>query len=459
MKERTIAAVSTAMYPSGIGIVRMSGPDSLNIIHEIYRSKTGKKDIRTVPSHTIHYGTIWDRDRILDEVLVMVMRGPSTYTGEDTVEINCHGGVIAVQSVLEALLRHGAVMAEPGEFSKKAFLNGRMDLSQAEAVMDVIQARNRQALENSLHVIKGSLKEGITRIRAMLIHETAYIEAALDDPEHISLEEYGGHIEHTVKECRETVGKLLESFHTGVLIREGIRTVILGKPNAGKSSLMNMLIGEERAIVTDIAGTTRDTLEEYISLEGITLHIVDTAGIRQTQDTVEKIGVERALKSASEADLILFVADSSCPLDENDIQILSIIRDKPVILLYNKADLDPVLDMEDLRSCTEGQKILSISAKEGKGLDELAAEIRRMFFKGEVEQNRELYISNIRHKTLLEKTDRSLALVEQSIRDGLPEDFYTVDLMDAYRSLGEILGEEVREDLVNEIFSKFCVGK
>ncbi|MBR2765942.1 MAG: tRNA uridine-5-carboxymethylaminomethyl(34) synthesis GTPase MnmE [Blautia sp.] len=457
--ERTIAAISTAMYPSGIGIVRMSGPDALNIVHKIYRSKTGKKDIRTVPSHTIHYGTIRDGDRILDEVLVMVMRGPTSYTGEDTVEINCHGGVMAVQGVLEALLRNGAVMADPGEFSKKAFLNGRMDLSQAEAVMDVIQAKNQQALENSLHVIKGSLKERISEIRDSLIHETAYIEAALDDPEHISLDGYGEQIGRIVKESREKIRNMIESFHTGMLIREGIRTVILGKPNAGKSSLMNMLLGEDRAIVTDIAGTTRDTLEEYISLDGITLHIVDTAGIRQTVDTVEKIGVERALKSASEADLILFVADSSTPLDKNDMEILSIIRDKPVILLYNKADLEPVLDMEELRKYTAGQTIISVSAKKHEGLEDLTTEIRRMFFSGEVEQKRDLYITNIRHRNLLEKADESLSLVEKSISDGLPEDFYTVDLMDAYRSLGEILGEELHEDLINEIFSKFCVGK
>ena len=457
--ERTIAAISTAMYPSGIGIVRMSGPDALNIVHKIYRSKTGKKDIRTVPSHTIHYGTIRDGDRILDEVLVMVMRGPTSYTGEDTVEINCHGGVMAVQGVLEALLRHGAVMAEPGEFSKKAFLNGRMDLSQAEAVMDVIQAKNKQALENSLHVIKGSLKERISEIRDSLIHETAYIEAALDDPEHISLDGYGEQISRIVKENREKIRNLIESFHTGMLIREGIRTVILGKPNAGKSSLMNMLLGEDRAIVTDIAGTTRDTLEEYISLDGITLHIVDTAGIRQTVATGEKIGVERALKSASEADLILFVADSSCPLDKNDLEILSIIRDKPVILLYNKADLEPVLDMEELRKYAAGQKIISVSAKKREGLEDLTSEIRRMFFSGEVEQKRDLYITNIRHRNLLEKADESLSLVENSILNGMPEDFYTVDLMDAYRSLGEILGEELHEDLINEIFSKFCVGK
>lgn len=457
--ERTIAAISTAMYPSGIGIVRMSGPDALNIVHKIYRSKTGKKDIRTVPSHTIHYGTIRDGDRILDEVLVMVMRGPTSYTGEDTVEINCHGGVMAVQGVLEALLRNGAVMADPGEFSKKAFLNGRMDLSQAEAVMDVIQAKNQQALENSLHVIKGSLKERISEIRDSLIHETAYIEAALDDPEHISLDGYGEQIGRIVKESREKIRNMIESFHTGMLIREGIRTVILGKPNAGKSSLMNMLLGEDRAIVTDIAGTTRDTLEEYISLDGITLHIVDTAGIRQTVDTVEKIGVERALKSASEADLILFVADSSTPLDKNDMEILSIIRDKPVILLYNKADLEPVLDMEELRKYTAGQTIISVSAKKHEGLENLTSEIRRMFFSGEVEQKRDLYITNIRHRNLLEKADESLSLVEKSISDGLPEDFYTVDLMDAYRSLGEILGEELHEDLINEIFSKFCVGK
>ena len=459
MKERTIAAISTAMAPSGIGIVRISGPESMDIIARLYRPKNREKDIRYVPSHTIHYGWISEDDRVIDEVLVMVMRAPRTYTGEDTVEIDCHGGVVAVRQILEAVLRNGACLADPGEFSKKAFLNGRMDLSQAEAVMDVIQAKNAQSLENSLHIIKGSLKKVIGDIRESILYETAFIETALDDPEHISLEGYDDKISEAVQRWKDLIDELLKSWQTGILIKEGIRTVIIGKPNAGKSSLMNMLVGEDRAIVTDIAGTTRDTLEEYVNLEGLTLHIVDTAGIRKTKDEVEKIGVERAIKSIASADLILFVADSSCPLDENDRQILSIMDGKKAILLYNKADLEPVLRLKDLEECAKGRKILSVSAKEGQGLKELADEIRDMFFSDEISVSNDLFISNIRQKKLLEDARESLILVENSIRDGFPEDCYTVDMMDAYSSLGKILGEEVGEDLVNEIFSRFCVGK
>ena len=314
--DATIAAISTAMSASGIGIVRISGENAMDVIAKIYRSKNGKKDIHTVVSHTIHYGFIYDGEEVVDEVLVMIMRGPHTYTGEDTVEIDCHGGVYAMKRVLETVLKNGAVIAEPGEFTKRAFLNGRLDLSQAEAVMDVIQAKNSMALKSSVEQLKGSVQRAVKEIRARLLHQIAYIETALDDPEHISLDGYPQELLEVVDNEQKEVKRLLKTSSDGKMIQEGIQTVILGKPNAGKSSLLNLLIGENRAIVTDIAGTTRDILEEYITLHGISLKIIDTAGIRETKDIVEKIGVDRAREMAQKADLILYVVDSSVPLDE-----------------------------------------------------------------------------------------------------------------------------------------------
>ena len=343
MSEDTIAAISTAMSPSGIGIVRISGAGAVRTAGKIYRSPGGKKRLEDVPSHTIHYGYIYDGDMMADEVLVMVMRGPRSYTGEDTVEINCHGGLLAVRRVLEAVLHAGARMAEPGEFTKRAFLNGRIDLSQAEAVMDVINAGSEYALDSSLSQLKGSVMRSVRKIREEILYEIAFIESALDDPEHISLEGYPERLEEKTAQEKERIERLIRSFSEGKMIREGIRTVIVGKPNAGKSSLMNMLVGEEKAIVTDVAGTTRDVLEEQVMLEGISLRMMDTAGIRETSDLVEQIGVERARKYAREADLILYVVDASVPLDENDREILEIIRDRKTIVLLNKSDLPQVI--------------------------------------------------------------------------------------------------------------------
>lgn len=458
MSEDTIAAISTAMSPSGIGIVRISGAEAVQVAQKIYRSPGGRKNLEHMPSHTIHYGYIYDGDTMADEVLVMLMRGPRSYTGEDTVEINCHGGLLAVRRVLEAVLHAGARMAEPGEFTKRAFLNGRIDLSQAEAVMDVINAGSTYALDSSLSQLKGSVMRSIRNIREEILYEIAFIESALDDPEHISLEGYPERLKEKTDEEKEKIEQLIRSFSEGKMIREGIRTVIVGKPNAGKSSLMNMLVGEEKAIVTDVAGTTRDVLEEQVMLEGISLRMMDTAGIRETSDLVEKIGVDRARKYAREADLILYVVDSSVPLDENDREIMDIIRDRKTIVLLNKSDLPQVISREELERMT-ACPVLSVSAGNCQGAEILEEQIRRMFFEGELKFNDQIFITNARHKNALEKALESLKMVEESIMAGMPEDFFSIDLMDAYEALGTILGESVGEDLINEIFSKFCTGK
>ena len=456
--ETTIAAISTAMSASGIGIVRISGEDAMEVISRIYRSKGGKKRIKEVPSHTIQYGYIYEGEELIDEVLVMIMRAPRTFTGEDTVEIDCHGGVFAMKRVMETVLKNGAEIAGPGEFTKRAFLNGRMDLSQAEAVMDVIQAKNEYALRSSIDQLKGSVQKAICDIREKIIYHIAYIESALDDPEHISLEGYPQELLEVVDKEQLEIKKLLKSSSDGKMIQEGIQTVILGKPNAGKSSLLNLLLGENRAIVTDIAGTTRDILEEYITLHGITLKIVDTAGIRETEDIVEKIGVDRAREMAQKADLILYVVDSSVPLDSNDEEIMSMLNGKKAIILYNKTDLKAAIEIDRLRE-KAGHPVIPISAKEETGITELEEKIKDMFFGGELSFNDEVYITNARHKAALEEADKSLDLVRNSILGGLPEDFFSIDLMNAYENLGKILGESVGEDLVNEIFSKFCTGK
>ena len=457
MKD-TIAAVATAMTASGIGIIRISGPESRNITGKIYRSKGGKKKIEEVTSHTINYGFIWDKEELIDEVLVMVMDGPRSYTGEDTVEIDCHGGVLAMKRVLETVIKYGARPAEPGEFTKRAFLNGRIDLSQAEAVIDVINAQNEYALKSSVSQLRGNIQRIIREIREQIIYQIAYIESALDDPEHISIDGYGDTLRGETELIKGKIDRLLDTVREGKLMKEGIKTVIVGKPNAGKSSLLNTLVGEERAIVTDIAGTTRDILEETIVLHGISLRMMDTAGIRSTEDVVEKIGVGKAIENAKDADLILYVVDVSIPLDENDREIIALLRDKKAVVILNKTDLKQVVFEEDLKELVE-HPIVSISAKEEEGIDRLEQQIKELFFAGKLTFNDEIYITNMRHKTALEEAKKSILLVENSIDMGLPEDFYSIDLMNAYEALGSIIGEAVGEDLVNEIFSKFCTGK
>ena len=460
LSDRTIAAISTAMGASGIGIVRMSGNDSMEIMSKIFRPKNNKKNMMEADSHTIHYGHICDGDETVDEVLVMIMKAPHTYTGEDTVEIDCHGGILAQKKVLETAVKYGARPAEPGEFTKRAFLNGKMDLSQAEAVIDVINAKNEYALKSSLSQLKGSLEKKIKEIRENLIYQVAFIESALDDPEHISIDGYGKELLKKVREERKKIERLIASSDEGKLIQEGIRTVILGKPNAGKSSLLNVLVKEEKAIITDIKGTTRDILEENIMLHGISLKLIDTAGIRQTEDIVEKIGVEKARQTAKDADLILYVADSSRPLDENDKDIIRLIQEerKKAIVLLNKSDLDGTLTKDQIKEKLD-VPVIEISALEETGIEKLEECMKEMFFQGDISFNDEVYITNIRHKAALEEAKRSLDMVEQSIEDNMPEDFFSIDLLGAYEALGSITGESLGEDLVNEIFSKFCTGK
>jgi len=458
MFEDTIAAISTAMAPSGIGIVRISGPEAFAIADKIYRSPKQGKKLADQKAYTVHYGRIFDQGEDIDEVLVMLMRNPHSYTGEDTVEIDCHGGVLATRKVLEAAIHAGARPAEPGEYTKRAFLNGRMDLSQAEAVMDIISAKNEYALKSSFRQLKGSLSARIGEVRSALLYETAHIEAALDDSEHMSLDGYSEELERVIAAQREKIAKLLSSADSGKLMQEGIKTVIAGKPNAGKSSLLNLLAGEERAIVTDIAGTTRDILEEQINIRGITLRMLDTAGIREASDKIEQIGVERAKEQIRDADLVLYVVDSSVPLDENDKEILQLIRDKKAIVLLNKNDLETAVREEDIRAQVD-YPVLSISARNKNGLDELEETIEKLFFHGKITFNDEVYITSARHKSALEDADKSLGFVLQSIEDGMPEDFWSIDLMGAVDALGRITGESLGEDLVNEIFAKFCMGK
>ena len=457
MKTDTIAAIATAMTSSGIGIIRISGGQAFEVIEKIFKKKNGGK-IDLSRSHTVQYGYICDQDEVIDEVLVLIMKGPHSYTAEDTVEIVCHGGVLMMKKILETVIQYGARPAEPGEFTKRAFLNGRIDLSQAEAVIDVINAQNEYALKSSVSQLKGRMSEKIKTLREKIIYEIAYIESALDDPEHISLDGYGEELAKKLEPMVKALERLIASADNGKVMSEGVKTVILGKPNAGKSSLMNVLVGEERAIVTDIAGTTRDTLEEHIRLRGISLNVVDTAGIRDTEDVVEKIGVTKARTAAEDADLIIYVVDASVPLDENDRDIIEMIRNRKAVVLLNKTDLEQVVSVEELEKQT-GHRVIPVSAKEETGIEELEKEIQSMFYQGDIDFNDEVYVTNIRHKTALTESLSSLKLVQKSIEDGMPEDFYSIDLMNAYEQLGTIIGEAVEDDLVNEIFSKFCMGK
>ena len=488
-KIGTIAAIATALSDAGIGIIRVSGENAVQICDKIFQTPGGDHILKNVKSHTIHYGFIVDMAdpdthqasgcgfQKIDEVMVSVMRAPKSFTAEDTVEINCHGGILVLQKVLELVCKNGARLAEPGEFTKRAFLNGRIDLSRAEAVMDLIHSQNEYALKASFNQLQGKLAENIKQLRQDILYEIALIESALDDPEHMSLEGYPERLSEKIIEISKKIRGLCDTFTNGKMIKDGISTVILGKPNVGKSSLMNFLLGEERAIVTDIAGTTRDALKESVNLNGIHLNLIDTAGIRDTEDKVEKIGVERAKKYAKDADLILYVIDTSKNIEDSDLDIMNFLKDlmknhlmKKVIILLNKNDLDSVITEKDVKKEFEDQGIscdtfkqyfviVKTSVKDGTGMDDLEAVVEEMFFSGVIKNNDEVIITNLRHKEALLDAYESLGLVTKSIEDGMPEDFYSIDLMDAYKSLGRIIGEEVEDDLVEEIFSKFCMGK
>ena len=488
----TIAAISTALSDSGIGIIRVSGPEALSSVNRIFVNAKYERKLLGYKTHTIHYGYIVDydyickyddlhanidfsegklsedvRNHILDEVMVSVMKGPHSFTKEDVVEINCHGGVMMVKKILENVIKTGVRVAEPGEFTKRAFLNGRIDLSEAEAVMDIIHSKSEFALKNSVKQLKGSLSQKIKELRSKMIYEIAYIESALDDPEHYDLTEYPEELRKKILFIQDDIAKLIDSFENGKVWSEGINTVIVGKPNAGKSSLLNAIVGTDRAIVTDIPGTTRDTIEENVMFQGINLHMIDTAGIRNTEDTVEKIGVQKSIDHIEDADLVLYVVDSSVPLSEEDMDIMNLVKNRKCIVLLNKNDLEQIVSENVIRemfsnidaNAFENVHIISSSTMKENGMDAFSKLLSDLFINGYVKMNDEVVITNIRHKEALMASEESLQKVLESIDMCMPEDFFSIDLMSAYSSLGYIIGEEVGDDLVQEIFTKFCMGK
>jgi len=454
----TIAAISTGTgSTSGIGIIRLSGDKSIEIVDKMFISKS-KKRLEELESYKASYGIISDNGNIIDEAIVLVMRAPHSYTTEDVVEIQSHGGTYVLRKILEVVLKNGAKLAEPGEFTKRAFLNGRLDLSQAEAVMDIISSTNSYAHKMSINQLEGGLSKKIRQLRATILENTALIEAALDDPEHFDLSEYEGKISQDVDNLVDSLNQLLITSDNGKIYKDGINTVILGKPNAGKSSLLNLLSGQDRAIVTDIEGTTRDALCEQIILDGIILKLIDTAGIRETKDFVEQLGVKKSFEYADVADLIIYVVDSSKKLDENDEKILDYIKDKKAIILLNKQDLESIIGIEEFKGFDK-KYIVPISVKSQEGLQELSSLIKEMFINGEVNANEEAFLTNVRQKEAIKDAYESILLVKESINNNMPEDCYTIDFLNAYEKLGLIIGESVSDDLANEIFSKFCMGK
>ena len=454
----TIAAISTGMTNSGIGIIRISGSEAFDVADRIFQPCKGTKKVSEMKSHTVHYGKIVSKGIVIDEVLLTVMKAPNTYTKENIVEINCHGGVVVVNKIMEIVLENGARPAEPGEYTKRAFLNGRIDLSQAEAVIDVINAKNEYALSNSVNQLQGRISEKIVSLRTEIMHNIAYIEAALDDPEHYELGDFSEQLYQNIQNEIETLQDLLDNFENGRMKSEGINTVIVGKPNAGKSSLMNLLLDEERAIVTNIAGTTRDILEETVQIGNLTLNLIDTAGIHDTEDIVESLGVEKAMEYLSQADFIIYVVDMSDVLDESDEKIIELLQHKNGVILLNKSDLKGRLTEQEIRDKLDWNCI-SFSSKTGDGLQILEEYITNSFLDGTISYNDQIYLTSVRHREAVEDALQSLKQVLQTIDDGMPEDLYMVDLMDAYRKLGLINGETASEDLVNKIFKEFCMGK
>ena len=462
--EDTIAEIITGNTKSGVGIIRVSGSQSISKVSKIYVNKNKEHRLESYKANTIHYGYIIKPDEnsfdIIDEVLVSVFYAPYSYTAENVIEINCHGGIYVLRKILQLITEQGIRLAEPGEFTKRAFLHGRIDLSKAEAVMDIINSENEFSLKNSVSQLSGSLSAKIQSLRERVLYEIAFIESALDDPEHISLDGYSDKIDSTIENILIELEKLLNDSKNSRILREGINTVIVGKPNAGKSSLLNRLVGEDKAIVTDIAGTTRDIIEDHILIGDVSLNIIDTAGIHDTNDVIEKIGVEKAEKYAKDADLIIYVIDSSIAMDDNDRRIMSLLTDKKVIILFNKSDLEQKVSEDDLKEISHcDYQVIKTSFIQDVGIDELRRIIYQMFFDGEIEYSGDIYVTNLRHRVALEETRDSLLLVKKSIEQQMPEDFLSIDLMNAYARLGSIIGEEVEDDLVNEIFSKFCTGK
>ena len=472
MYTKTIASIASGMG-GGIGVIRISGDDALTVAGKIFRKRSqidltsecekdgiqyDDKYFWKKESHTIHYGFIVDNGKVIDEVMVLLMKKPNSYTREDVVEIDSHGGPFIVKKILETVLKNGAVLAEPGEFTKRAFLNGRIDLAQAEAVMKLISSEDNYALDSALSQLEGNLSKYIENIRQDILHDMGYIEAALDDPEHYELGEFRFELKDKLQNDREKLNELIEHFDDGRMKSEGINTVIVGKPNAGKSSLMNLLLDEERAIVTNVAGTTRDILEERVKLGDVILNLVDTAGIHETNDIVENIGVNKAIEYADKCDFIIYVVDSSERLDDADFQIIDILQQKKGVILMNKSDLNPVITVEDIQKKLNWECI-TFSNETKQGMKELENYVNNSFLDGNISFNNQVYLTGIRHKEAVISAIESINAVLQAIDDDMPEDFYTIDMMDAYKELGLINGETASEDLVNKIFKEFCMGK
>ncbi|MFC4077233.1 tRNA uridine-5-carboxymethylaminomethyl(34) synthesis GTPase MnmE [Salinithrix halophila] len=458
METDTIAAISTTMGEAGIAVIRVSGPESIAIVDRLYK---GKQPLDAVPTHTVHYGRILDpaEGKVLDEVLVTVMRAPRTFTREDVVEISCHGGMIPVQAVLEALLASEARLAEPGEFTKRAFLNGRIDLSQAEAVMDLIRSKTDRAARVAVNQAEGRLSRLIQRLRQEILESLAHLAVNVDYPEYDAEQLTGQKMLEKSRQVEQEIDHLLVTARQGKILREGIATVIVGRPNVGKSSLLNALAHENKAIVTDIPGTTRDVIEEYVNVRGIPLRLVDTAGIRETEDLVEKIGVERSHQALAEADLVLLLLNHAEELGEDDRKLLKLAREHTTIVIVNKTDLPSRLDLEEVTSLIGGLPLVTTSVKEEKGLDELEQAIADLFMEGRTQTADATYVSNTRHVHLLKEARKHVHDAIEGIESGMPLDMVEIDLKNAWESLGEIIGDAVAEDLIDQIFSQFCLGK
>lgn len=454
----TIAAISTAVGEAGIGIVRISGKKSLEIGNKIFKGKV-VEELNESHNRKLNYGHIVDNEKIIDEVLMVFMKGPSTYTKEDMVEIYCHGGIISVKNVLQLILNSGARLAEPGEFTKRAFLNGRLDLSQAEAVMDMIKAKTDKSFEASLDQLEGSLSKKIKEIRNILLEMVAHVEVSIDFPDQDVEEITYDELRSSANKIKQEIEKLLATSDRGKILREGLNTVILGKPNVGKSSLLNAILRENRAIVTDIPGTTRDIIEEYVNIDGIPLRIIDTAGIRDTDDIVEQIGVDRAKETVLDADLIIAVFDASRELSDEDYQIIDLIKDKKTIIILNKTDLPSKYDENDFKSILNNKEVIVASITSGIGLENLEKSIKNMFYGGEIEIDSDTLVTNIRHKNQLIKSLDNINNAIDDINMSVPIDCIEVDLRDCWENLGEISGDTIGEDILDKIFSEFCIGK
>ena len=455
----TIAAIATPFGNSGIGIIRISGSEAIKKADELIRSRSGKSlGLISMESHTVHYGFLSDEDRIIDEVLCTIYKAPRSFTAEDTAEISCHGGMYILNKALSVVLSHGIRLAEPGEFTKRAYLNGRIDLSQAESIMDIISSENEFSRSNSILQLNGSVKRKVNELRETIIHESAFIEAALDDPEHYEIEEdYRLRLKDIIIGLSEEIEKIIDNYDKVRYLKNGINTVIAGKPNVGKSSLLNLLSGYERAIVTSIPGTTRDIIKERISFDDLTLNITDTAGIRESADEVENIGISKAREEIEKADLVLFMIDSSEKIDDEDRKIFSMTKEKCCIVILNKTDKGSIISEEDIERMTD-DPVVSISVREKTGLDTLKENIKNIFINESIRDN-EIYITNKRQIELFRSAADSLRMVKESVVNGMSEDTFTVDFMDAYDHLGKVIGEDLSDDLTDRIFSEFCMGK